>query len=221
MTATGVAILSQNTDYKRVQRVNGLLQSALGGSTQALQQLLYDAYEKRTGLPGDDRVRDGKHSPKVVRDLAVSRLRQYVAAKGGLPEQFAAYVGRLNTVVIPSQKLKEAVQAVPRAPSVPPSPADDTRPQEAVTAMQPWGSPPPILIDSAGGGGGSFPAASYSSQPSPAAAAGGGAAGGGMVVDEQPVVGGAGSSAAMSPLVIGGILAAVAAVVLLNKPGRR
>lgn len=88
------------TDRARVARASALLSAALAGSDAAVLQLLRDAYEPKRGEAGDDRPADGKMSPEDTRRLAVKALRHYVAEKGGLPEAFSAYTGRLNTSVV-------------------------------------------------------------------------------------------------------------------------
>lgn len=80
------------TDRERQATANSLLASALGGSMDALGQLIRQAYERKP---------DGKYSPQAVRDLAVKALRSYVQAKGGLPDTFAQYAARLSANVLP------------------------------------------------------------------------------------------------------------------------
>lgn len=211
MSAKGMAVVAgMSTDARRKMHADDLLSQAMGGSDGALHQLLYEAFEKRTGQPGDMRTpRDGKYSPEDVRDLAKKALKKYALAKGGLPSQFAQYAAKLGTTVIPSKQSVEATKVFPSAPVTPPTPADDSRPNEAVTAFQPW-MPQPIIIHAPSApaapvavpaGGGFAPAASGGA---PAYAVD--VPGGGGAVDTQPEVGGDVRSTALPlPLILVGV----------------
>ena len=105
------------TDKARKARAAQLLQEALFGSKAALHQLLFDAYEKRSGLPGDTRTpTDGKYSPDAVRSLATKALKSYVNQVGGLPPEFASYASKLGTSALSPQSVNEAVALFPGAP---------------------------------------------------------------------------------------------------------
>lgn len=228
MSAKGTAIFaSMSTDARRKIHADELLAQAMGGSDSALHQLLYEAFEKRTGQPGDARTpRDGKLSPEDVRDLAKKALKRYALAKGGIPSQFAQYAARLGTTVIPSKQSVEATKVFPSAPVTPPSPSDDKRTDEAINAFNPW-MPQPIIIQAPeyppvsapvpvavpAGGGFAPPASGGAPQYAVDAPGGGGAVG------TQPVVGGdVGPTALPLPLILAGI--GVAALLIFRKGGR-
>lgn len=80
------------TDKKREARADGLLAAALNGDGAAVTQLLFDAFEPRTGAVGDGRTPvDRKYSPDAVRDLARKALQSYYRTTGQLPpSQYAA-----------------------------------------------------------------------------------------------------------------------------------
>jgi hypothetical protein len=80
------------TDKRRKASALQKLNLALAGDTASLRQLQYEAFEKRSGAPGDVRTPvDGKYSPDDVRDLAMDALRKYYKASGDTPPaQYAA-----------------------------------------------------------------------------------------------------------------------------------
>lgn len=123
------------TDKARKARGAQLLQAALLGSYEALRQLLYDAYETRSGLPGDDRGADGKYSPAAVRSIAVKALQAYVAQVGGLPPQFASYASRLGTSALSPQSVNEAIAAFPDPSLAPGGGAGSAMPEWAMPAL--------------------------------------------------------------------------------------
>lgn len=82
-------------DRERKERAARLLQAALAGNEAAVTQLYRDAFEKKAGLPGDDRPADGKYSPDVVQRLARNALQAYyrqVPSASPWP-QYAAALG--------------------------------------------------------------------------------------------------------------------------------
>lgn len=94
------------TDKRRKQHADDLLRQALDGNDAAVLQLCYEAFTRRTGLPGDARTPvDNKESPEAVQKLAVARLKQYVSVRGGLPPACEGFAAKLNTVVIPEDPI--------------------------------------------------------------------------------------------------------------------
>lgn len=107
------------TDKQRKSEAAGLTTAALNGDPVALRQLAYNAFEKRTGQPGDNRRPvDGKASPPDTRTLATRGLKQYVAQYGGLPPELGQYAAKLGAPVavrspsVVQQLLEPAVNAV-------------------------------------------------------------------------------------------------------------
>lgn len=107
------------TDKARKSDAARLTTAALNGDPVALRQLAYNAFEKRTGQPGDARTPvDGKASPPDVRNLARRGLQQYVQQYGGLPPELGQYAAQLGAPVttrspsVVQQLLEPAVNAV-------------------------------------------------------------------------------------------------------------
>ena len=98
-------------DQARKATAADLLKRALAGDDGAVIALGYSAFEKRTGAPGDPRTpADGNYSPQAVRDLSVSALKKYVAARGGLPSAASQWAAKLSTTVVaPRMSLGDAV----------------------------------------------------------------------------------------------------------------
>lgn len=92
------------TDRERASHAAGLLHAAMSGDMAALRQLAYEAYEKRTGLPGDSRMpRDGKYSPEAVRRLARHALQEYVRGGGTIPATLSQYADLIGAPIEPER----------------------------------------------------------------------------------------------------------------------
>lgn len=85
-------------DKQREARADALLSAALNGDGAAVTQLLFDAFEPRTGAVGDGRTPvDRKYSPDAVRDLARKKLQAYYRTTGQVPP--SKYAAKLSIPV--------------------------------------------------------------------------------------------------------------------------
>jgi hypothetical protein len=85
-------------------RIASLKARALAGDDAAVIALCYEAFEKRTGAPGDPRSPvDGKASPEDARTAAKRALNAYVTQYGALPPAAAQWAVALNAPVAPTR----------------------------------------------------------------------------------------------------------------------
>jgi hypothetical protein len=83
------------TDKARIAAAQKNLSLALAGDLSAVRRLQYEAFERRTGAPGDVRTPvDNKYSPDDTRNLAVKALKAYYTATGQQPP--AEYAAKLK-----------------------------------------------------------------------------------------------------------------------------
>jgi hypothetical protein len=130
------------TDIAREARIDALERSALTGSDAAVVALCYEAFEPRTGLPGDPRQPvDNHRSPESVRADARRALAKVIAQRGGLPSAASQWAVALATpVVAPRPALADVLRQV-----VEPGVIEGTR--QSVTER--LGSSTPLIIGGA------------------------------------------------------------------------